>query len=97
MNRALKFIIPLVLAARVCAFGTVGATERLVTASIEQEVNSYFGTDGQRTGMVLNLVQWGMDRMGVEVEFRLLPWKRTIKGTPMLENIRVSQAPNTIH
>ncbi|KLN60252.1 hypothetical protein WH96_13815 [Kiloniella spongiae] len=81
MNRALKFMIPLVLAAQVCAFGTVSATERLVIASVEQEVNSYFGADGQSTGMVLDLVQRGMDRMGVEVEFRLLPWKRAINGT----------------
>ncbi len=57
------------------------ATEILVIASVEQEVNSYTGKDGEPTGRVLELVRRGMDRMGIEVEFKLLPWRRAITGT----------------
>ncbi|MEH6632697.1 MAG: transporter substrate-binding domain-containing protein [Halopseudomonas aestusnigri] len=57
------------------------AAETLVIASVEQEVNSFPGPDGRPTGRVIDLVRHGMERLGIEVEFKLLPWSRAINGT----------------
>ncbi|WP_420549292.1 substrate-binding periplasmic protein [Curvivirga sp.] len=61
---------------------TFGHTkEKLTIASVKQDLNAYHDENGKPTGLVIDLVQTGMDRMNIEVEFKILPWNRALNGT----------------
>lgn len=60
---------------------TTYAQDKLTIASVEQELNAYHDENRKPAGLIIDLVQTGMDRAGIQVEFKILPWKRALNGT----------------